>query len=152
MRHTTIAMAAMLTLAATACCHTSDERQIRQAAQGYLDATGNYLVDEAIPFATARTRELSIPAMNYIMQHADTAYINSNRPATITLTEVKMLSDTSARVLYHKHTPIKEVDDSVTVLKEDGQWLVDVMIGLVPGYSSKPLRVLGQPKQDTLQQ
>ena len=48
------------------------------------------------------------------------------------LQRVAMLSDTDAWVFYHKHTPIKDVDDSVYVCLEDGQWLVDVRLKPIP--------------------
>lgn len=105
---------------------------IEKAAQGYLDAMGNYLIDDAAPYATRQTREKTIPTLNEIMAKADTSYINSNRPATITIKGSRMLSDTSARVYYHKSTPIKEDDDSVRVVLEDGQWLVDVRLAPLP--------------------
>lgn len=123
----------------SAACTNSPTKEIEAAAQGYLDAMGNYRIDEAAPYATQQTREKTIPAFNFIMEHSDSAYINSNKPATITIHNTRMLSDTSARVYYHKSTPIKEVDDSVDLLLEEGQWLVDVQVNL-PSMSTTPKR------------
>ena len=80
------------------------------------------------------------------MARSDTNYINSNRPAVITIHKTRMLSDTSARVYYHKSTPIKEIDDSATVLLEDGKWLVDVRLAPIPfldatADSLRPIRI-----------
>lgn len=122
----------------TACSHP-DTKPIEMAAQGYLDAMGNYLINDAIPYATTQTREKTIPVLNQLMDIADTTYINSNRPATITIKGTKMLTNTSARVYYHKSTPIMEDDDSVLVILEDKQWLVDVQI--------KPVPILGFPQK-----
>lgn len=119
-------------LALAAACTSSPTSEIESAAQGYLDAMGNYRIDDAMPYASRETREKTIPTFNFIMAHTDTAYVNSNRPATITIHNTRMLSDTSATVYYHKSTPIKETDDSVTVILEDGKWLVNVIINLPP--------------------
>lgn len=116
----------------TIACSNPQKAEIEQAAQGYLDAMGNYRIDDAAPYATRHTRENAIPTLNKIMARSDTAYINSNRPAVITIHKTRMLSDTSARVYYHKSTPIKEVDDSVTVLLEENRWLVDVRLAPIP--------------------
>lgn len=130
MKTTSILMLAAALAAATSC--TNPTKEIEAAAQGYLDAMGNYRIDDAAPYASRETREKTIPTFNFIMAHTDTAYVNSNRPATITIGSTRMLSDTTARVYYHKSTPIKEVDDSVNVILEEGQWLVDFVAVLPP--------------------
>lgn len=116
----------ILLLATTAC--DNRQRQIERSAQGYLDAMGNYLVDEAYPYATRYTCEHTLPKLAELTERTNPEYIKSNTPATITLGRTVMLSDTSARVYYHKHTPIKELDDSVTLYLEEGRWLVDVRL------------------------
>lgn len=118
-------------------CSNQDTSQIERSAQGYLDAMGNYLIDDAAPYATRQTREKTIPTFNRIMAICDTNYINSNRPATITLHGTKMLTDTSALVYYHKSTPIMEDDDSLLVIFEGGQWLVEVQLGPIPILSGQ---------------
>ena len=123
----------VLALMAGACTsRTPEERAIRHAAKGYLEAVGNYRMDDAIPYATRHTRENTIPTFKRIMFFSDTAYMNSNKPAVFKLQRVVMLSDTDAWVFYHKHTPIKDVDDSVYVCLEDGEWLVDVRLKPIP--------------------
>ncbi len=62
------------------------------------------------------------------MKYADTAYVNANQPAEIKLLSVRMLDDSAAMVYFHKHTPIKDVDDSVVVIYEDDQWLCEVRV------------------------
>lgn len=109
-------------------CVQSETHKIEQAAKGYLEAMGNYRIDEAAPFATKQTREKSLPWLNKMKERSDSSFINANQPATIRIKETRMLTDTSARVYYHKSTPINEDDDSVTVILENGQWLVDVKV------------------------
>lgn len=130
-KKTLLPIATALTMV-MACTNNTATKEIESVAQGYLDAMGNYLIDDAIPYASSQTRENTIPVFNFILANTDTAYINSNRPATITIHNTRMLSDTTARVYYHKSTPIKEIDDSVTVILEDGKWLVNVIINLPP--------------------
>lgn len=110
----------------TAC--NNDEKQIRKAAQGYLDATGNYLIDEAYPFATKNTRETALPYIrDVLIPMTDTSYINANKPATIIIDSVIIVEDT-AWVSYTKTTPIKTSKNTICLLKEDGHWLVDIPI------------------------
>lgn len=126
--HTLAAAALMLTMAA---CN-SDRRQIENTARCYLDAMGNYRIDDAIPYSTAYTRQNTLPLAKKLTEHCDPAYIQSNTPAEITIRGSRQLTDTSARVYYHKHTPITEQEDSLTLFLEDGQWLVDVRFGPLP--------------------
>ncbi|MBR6291616.1 MAG: hypothetical protein IKR33_02330 [Bacteroidales bacterium] len=112
-------------LALMAC--NSEEHKVRQAAQGYLDATANYDVQGAVPYATKQTRENTLPFMEKLIALTDTAYIASNTPATVVIDSVQMLDDTSY-VFYTKTTPIKVLSHKICVVKEDGQWLVDVIV------------------------
>lgn len=119
-----ILIIALLVCCATAC--NSDKRQIRKAAQGYLEAMGNYDTDAAMPYATKDTREKTLPFMkNNIIPLADKAYIESNTPAKIKIDEIIMDTDT-AYVAYTKTTPIKELKSEVYLIREEGSWLVDV--------------------------
>ncbi len=119
-------------LLAVAC--TDRHSEIKDAARGYLEAMGNYRIAEAAPFATSHTREHTIPVLLALLERSDTAYINQNTPADITIHGVRMLSDTSAYVYYHKHTPITEQEDSLLMLLEDSLWLADVHLGLIPAF------------------
>lgn len=105
----------------------NDERKVRQAAQGYLDATANYDVQAAVPYATKQTRENTLPFMEKLIALTDTTFIASNMPATVVIDSVQMLTDT-AYVCYTKTTPIKVHSHKICVIKEDGQWLVDVIV------------------------
>lgn len=128
MKHKALLLACLL----AAACSSHETQEIEASAMGYLQAMGDYMMDEAIPHASRHTREHTIPTLKHIMANADTAYINSNRPSVITITGTKKLTDSTARVFYHKHTPIKEVDDSVTLVLEEGRWLVDVHLSPLP--------------------
>lgn len=108
------------------CTNREQEKaQVEEAARGYLEAVGNYRFDEAVPYSSRQTVEKTLDVFNRLMKFTDTAYVNSNTPAEITITGAKVLSSNTAVAYYHKHTPITEQDDSVTVVKEEGRWLVD---------------------------
>lgn len=119
-------LAACLVLAG---CH-SEEARMRQAAQGYLDAMGNYRIADAAPYATQATRQITLPAMLHFMQRADfdSTYMRSNTPATITLGALQRHTDSTATILYHKSTPLSETDDSLRLHLEGGQWLAHAVL------------------------
>ncbi len=116
-------------IAAVVCFGCIDRQKekalVTEAAQGYLEAVGNYRFDEAVPYSSRQTVENTLDVFNRLMKFTDTAYVRSNTPAEITITDVKVLTSTTALVYYHKHSPITELDDSVSVIKEEGRWLVD---------------------------
>ena len=112
--------AAAIALLVGACIMDPDEKEIRANAKGYLQAVGDYHFDDALPYASRHTREKSIPVFKKLLECSDTAYVNSNRPSEFTFHEVR------------RHTPIKDVDDSLTLLYEDGHWLADVHLGAIP--------------------
>lgn len=132
MRKSVILAACTLSLLLSACSSSYNEKEIRANALGYLQATGDYKLDEAIPYCTRITRERTIPTLQFLLDHTDTNYINSNRPSVFTLYSVRQLDDSTASVQYHKSTPIKEVDDSLVLRLEDGHWLADVRLGNIP--------------------
>jgi len=132
----------------------SNQGQIEKTARCYLEAMGNYRIDEAIPYSTSFTRENTLPIAKKLTEGTDPEYIQSNTPADITIKGYKQLTDTSARVYYHKHTPITEQDDSLTLLLEGGKWLVDVRIKVLPFplSDSIPSRIKhgNQPMEDSI--
>ncbi len=118
----------MLCVVAACSRYSEEERAIRKSAQCYLDAMGDYMLDEAAPYATRYTRENTLPLFKRVMKYTDTAFMNSNRPADIKIQRVRMINDSAAMVYFHKHSPIKDFNDSVVVLLEDGEWLCDVRV------------------------
>lgn len=118
-------------------CHRNlfDEDEIRTNALGYMQAVGDYNFDDAIPYCTRHTRENTLVFFKYLLQHSDTSFVNSNRPSVFTIHRITQLDDTTASVYYHKSTPIKEFDDTLLVVYEDGQWLADVHLANVPYMS-----------------
>ena len=133
------------TLLATAllgACTSREEKEMRTNALGYLQAMGDYHIDEAKPYCTRHTREITIPTLNFLMSQADTAFINSNRPSVFTIKKIVRLSDTTASIHYHKQTPIKSINDSLLLRYEEGRWLADVRLAPLPYMNNHKDRTL----------
>ena len=113
---------------------TTDEKEIKTAAYNYLDAMGNYRIDDARPYASTETCEKTLDGIqNYLMPKVDTNYIKSNTPATIEILGVEILSDTTAVVNYKKTTPITTQNNGrLDMIKEDGRWCAEVIINMSP--------------------
>ena len=112
------------------CSNNTDE--IRSAAQGYLDAMGNYRPTDARPYATDETCDVTLTFFEKMMQHTDPSVYANNIPATITLGEITIEGDTLATVAFHKHTPSMEQDGEIQVVRRKGHWRVHQVID-VPG-------------------
>ncbi|MBR5831503.1 MAG: DUF4878 domain-containing protein [Bacteroidales bacterium] len=112
----------------------TEKKEIEEVAYNYLDAMGNYRIDDARPYASAETCEKTLDVfINYLMPKVDTNYIKSNTPATIEILSVDILSDTTAVVSYEKTTPITvQKDGRLDMIKEDGRWCAEVIIALPP--------------------
>ncbi len=120
---------AAVALLFTAC--NSEERQIEKAAYGYLDAMGNYRIDDAEPFASPETRERTLPFVkNTLIPMTDTAYIQANQPATIVIDSLRILCSDTAKVDYTKTTPLKTLTGTIHMVKEEGRWLAYVPLAL----------------------
>ena len=121
MKHTIVILVTCILLF-SAC--NSEKRQIEKNAHKYLTATGNYNIEEAIPYASSVTREVTLPFFkNTLLPKTDTAYILANQPATIVIDSVRILCEDTAKVAYTKTTPIKVMHNTIYMVKEDGVWL-----------------------------
>lgn len=128
MKHLKNTSIAVLLLVLAAC--SSDKKEIEINAMGYLQATGNYLIDEAMPYATQETRETTLTFLrDKLIPYTPQAYIKSNTPATIVINDITIQDDT-ARVQYTKTTPIKTLENEIMLVQENGQWLVYVPLAL----------------------
>ena len=105
-------------------CASPDEKAVREAAYNYAYALASYHFDDAAPYATEETIATTISTAKTLMPLVDSAYIASDSPATIEITQVDFISDTSATVSYHKVTPIKDFNGTVELRRRDGSWLV----------------------------
>lgn len=118
---------AMFCIIASAC--SSDETQVRKAAQKYLNATANYRIDEAMPYASQVTRETTLPFVrDVVIPLTDSNYIKANQPATILIDSIQVLCADTAKVNYTKTTPIRVLSADIMMVKEGGKWLAHMPI------------------------
>ena len=117
---------------------SSDEEKIKESAQGYLNALGNYRPAEARPYASAETCEKTLAFYEALMNYTDSSVFKNNIPATIALGEISYSDDTSATVAFHKSTPITEQDGTLHMVKRGRKWLAHEVIGFptVPNSSA----------------
>jgi len=118
-----------MTLLFWAC--NNDARQIERVAYGYLDAMGNYRIEQAEPYAAPETIEgtLHFIEKNIMAEAADSSselahYIKSNTPATITINKVEILNDSVATANFTKTTPLLTHSKDITLVKRNGEWKV----------------------------
>ena len=113
----------------TACA--SDEEKIEKAAYKYSYAMANYDVDGAEKYATPETVETTLNTARGLLTIVDTNYIKSDTPASIEITNIQTVDDTSAVVTYHKTTPIKDFSATLDVRKRHGRWLAHSPIPVI---------------------
>ncbi len=93
----------------------------------YLDAMANYKIDDAVPFCTQETQDGVIETGRVLVAAVDPEYIKSDTPATITIGDIDLTSDTTAIAHFHKSTPIKEHNGQVDLVKRNGKWKVHIV-------------------------
>lgn len=111
-------------------CHT-DKQNATKAAYEYSYAMANYLVDQAEPFATEETKSTTLLKARQLINAVDKAYIQSDTPAELEITNLEFTSDTSAIATYHKVTPIKDFSGTLELRKRNGVWLAHTPIPVV---------------------
>lgn len=118
-------------------CHSckNEEQMVQQVAYAYSYAMANYHVDEAEQYATEETRTTTLVKAKSLVEAVGDAYIQSDTPAEIEITNVEFKSDTVAIATYHKTTPIKDMTGTLELRKRDGDW-----------YAHTPLKVVTLPE------
>ena len=129
----------------TACAN--DKEQIRQCAQGYLDAMGNYRPTEARQYSTQQTCDVTLAFFERVMEFTDSSVYANNIPAEITIGEITITDDTTATVNFHKSTPSTQQDGTINLVKREGKWLVDLVLN-VPNLPSKDQSPRIIPEED----
>lgn len=121
---------------------SKDKRQINEAAYGYLYALGNYRPNEARPYATTETAEVTLAFWERVMEHTDPSVYANNIPAEITIKEVRIV-DTTAIAEFHKQTPSTEQDGEVNLVKRNNKWFVHEILDI----SNNPIMKEGAGKK-----
>lgn len=127
-RHILFSLLLIVATSLTSC--NNDTKQIEKTAYGYLNATGNYLTEEARPFASPETQKTLDFLKDVLIPLTDTSYIAANTPAEITIDSINLTNEDSAVVFYTKVTPLKTLEAQITVVKFDGKWLVDIPLDI----------------------
>lgn len=140
MKHTHLFIIACLALTAATC--GGEKTLVKESAYGYLDAMGNYRFSDARPYCTPETQQATIDYIEQkIMPFVDPKSIEDNMPARITIQRVRMVNDTTAMAYYRKVTPIKVQNDSIDLVKRNGEWKVNLIIK--PNRKLEGLKKLG---------
>ena len=121
-------------------CHSckNEEQMVQQVAYAYSYAMANYHVDEAEQYATEETRNTTLVKARTLVQAVGDAYIQSDTPAEIEITNVEFQSDTVAIATYHKTTPIKNMTGTLELRKRDGEWSAHIPLKEVTIPEAKP--------------
>lgn len=107
----------------------SERSLVEQSAMGYLTAMGNYRISEAEAYATEETIENTLHAIEkYIMPNLEPNVIKENTPATIEITGVTFVDDTTAEVSYVKTTPMQVQEGKLDMIKRGKDWKAQVSI------------------------
>lgn len=121
--HSISIFAVLLALTAWIASCTPSTEHIKTVAYGYSNALANYNIDDAAQYCTPETQETTLQYAKSLMANVPPEYIASDTPAEIKITEVIVDNDTTATVHYHKHTPLKDFDASLNMVRRNGQWL-----------------------------
>ncbi|MBP9989823.1 MAG: hypothetical protein KBT45_00090 [Bacteroidales bacterium] len=128
MKKITLAIISSILLLSASNCNT-ERSMITRTAFDYLDAMGNYRIEDAEAFSTKQTQEETLKYIEeYIMPDVDSSYLEKNTPAKIEIKGMRMVNDSVVRVAFRKTTPITTQDDTLTLHKEDGQWKAHVLM------------------------
>lgn len=128
MKNITLALSIVVISILLAGCK-SETSLVEESAMGYLTAMGNYKISEAEPYATEETIENTLHAIEkYIMPNLDPSVIQQNTPATIEITDVVIINDTTAEVSYKKTTPSQVQEGKLDMVKRGNEWKAQVRI------------------------
>lgn len=124
-----IHLIAIAVVALTAATCGGEKNLVKESAFGYLDAMGNYRISDARPYSTPETQKGTLDYIEKkIMPFVNPKEIEQNTPASIIIKKVRLINDTVAKAYYRKNTPIKTQNDSITLVKRNGEWKVSLII------------------------
>ncbi len=122
------------------CSCKHEEKMISEAAYNYSYAMANYNLNDAAKYATEETKTTTLVKADYLVKAVGEEYVKSDTPASIEITEIEITNDTTAVVVYHKKSPLKDFSDKLELRKRDGKWLAHRPIKELPPAAtpSKP--------------
>ena len=114
-------------------CNMMDKKEIETSVVGYLEAMISDNFGEAYKYSDNDTKEL-VSVMEQIynisdtdnnMSYADTLSTAKEKKVDVTIIEINITSDTSAKVSYLAHLNNELIDSNVLEMRKvNNQWLV----------------------------
>ena len=106
-------------------CQINQEAKIKNVAQNYLEAVGNYKFEEGRSFVTDSS-QIVIDRMVNIVKIMSEEDREKNLPVEITIKQVTIDKDT-ALVNFDTKSPLYTHNGNVYLIKQNGgKWLVDL--------------------------
>lgn len=126
-----------------------EKKAIKEVAYNYCIATSYYQIDEAEQYATKETIEKTFPMARFFISQVDSSYIAADSPVDITIKKINQTSDTTAYVVYHKETPLKDFTDTLQMRFRDGHWLVHAPVRTHTSNKTSKEENTKEPSPDT---
>ena len=114
-------------------CNMRDKKEIETSVVGYLEAMISDNFGEAYKYSDNDTKEL-VSVMEQIynisdtdnnMSYADTLSTTKEKKVDVTIIDINITSDTSAKVSYLAHLNNELIDSNVLEMRKiNNQWLV----------------------------
>ena len=105
-------------------CHNKED-QVKEVAQNYLEAVGNYRFEEGRVLVTDSS-QIVIDWMTNFVKNMSEEDKNRNLPVEITINQVTFDKDT-ALVNFDTKSPLYSNNGNVYIVRQDnGNWLVDL--------------------------
>lgn len=114
-------------------CNIMDKKEIETSVVGYLEAMISDNFGEAYRYSDNDTKELvsimeqiyNIPDTDNNMSYADTLSTAKEKKVDVTIIDINITSDTSAKVSYLAHLNNELIDSNVLEMRKvNNQWLV----------------------------
>lgn len=126
---------------------SSQEKQIEKVAYAYNYALATYNIEAAMPYATQETQESTLQMAKKIIAMVDSNYLKADSPATIEITNIKMVNDSLAIATYHKTTPLKDMELTTELRRRNGKWLAHEVL---PQPKARPITPPAVAEEDTI--
>ena len=106
-------------------CQNMQENQVKEVAQQYLEAVGNYRFEEGRTFVTDSSYSY-IDRMINVVKSMNKEDIEKNLPVEVTIKQVTINQDT-ALVNFDTHSPLFSHNGNIYLVRQkDKKWLVDL--------------------------
>ena len=106
-------------------CQNNQESQVREVAQQYLEAVGNYKFEEGRAFVTDSSQNF-IDRMTNVVKMMTQEDLEKNLPVTVTIKQFSINQDT-ALVNFDTQSPLYTHNGNIYLVRQTNNiWLVDL--------------------------